>query len=246
MVKIILFGSLTIALLSAQSTDVQIEQAIQLYEMRHLNTENLQKSVEILQNIVNSEPNCLRVHYELSKVYFLLGDGAKTKDEKLRLYNKGLEYGKKAIKINEDSEWSHFWYMVNLGRIGQTKGVLNSLSLVPEIKKEIAKVLEINPNHTGALDARANLYYELPGIFGGNLTKSIEDLNRAIMIDSNYTVLYVDMGKVYIKKKDYEKAHWYLNKVLEIKNPTYEADCILDDKPDVIKLLKEIGSGDGG
>ena len=42
-----------------------------------------------------------------------------------------------------------------MGRIGQTRGVLNSLAFVPEIKKEIDKVLKINPEHTGALDAKA-------------------------------------------------------------------------------------------
>jgi len=84
------------------------------------------------------------------------------------------------------------------------------------------------------------LYYELPGLMGGNLNKSIEYLNRAIAIDSNYTILYVDMAKVYIKKKDYEKARWFLNKVLEINSPTYEADYILDDRPEALKLLEQI------
>ncbi len=224
----------------AQDSNAKIEQAIELYETRHLKKENLIESFQILSDIVRNEPDNLRANYELSKVYYLLGDNAEKKEEKLQYYEKGMEYGKRAISLDKNSAWAHFWYMVNLGRTGQTKGVLNSLSLVPEIKKEIETVLKLDPAHTGAMDAGAMLYYELPGLMGGNLNKSIEYLNRGIAIDSNYTILYVDMAKVYIKKKDYEKARWFLNKVLEIQNPTYQADYFLDDKPEALKLLEQI------
>lgn len=225
---------------SAQNSDSSIDVANELYETRHLVPENLEKSRDILQGVLDSEPENVRALYELSKVYYQLGDEAGKKDEKLKLYNAGKEYSKKAKKLDDNSADAHFWYVVNLGRIGQTKGVLHSLGSVPEIKKEIDKILDIDSTHTGALDVKAMLYYELPGLLGGNLNKSMEALNKAIAFDSNYALLYVDMGKVYIKKKDYEKARWYLNKVLEIENPTYEADYILDDKPDAIELLKEI------
>ena len=46
--------------------------------------------------------------------------------------------------------------------------------------------------------------------------------------------------KVYIKKKDYDKARWYLNRALEISTPTYEADHVLDDRPEALELLEEI------
>ncbi|UCG91793.1 MAG: hypothetical protein JSV97_12095 [candidate division WOR-3 bacterium] len=225
---------------SAQNSDSLINAANELFETRHVDPENLEKSRDILQNVLDSEPDNVRALYELSKVYYQLGDEAEKKEEKLKLYNTGKEYSKKAKKLDDNSADAHFWYVVNLGRIGQTKGVLHSLGSVPEIKKEIDKILEIDSTHTGALDVKAMLYYELPGLLGGNLNKSMEALNKAIAFDSNYALLYVDMGKVYIKKKDYEKARWYLNKVLAIENPTYEADYILDDKPDAVELLKEI------
>lgn len=238
--KICIIIFILFAFVSAEDVNARIEQAIELYETRHLDKDNLAKSLEILSDIVKNEPDNLRVNYELSKLYYIIGDNATNKEEKLKNYNLGMEYGKKAMALNKNSAWAHFWYMVNLGRTGQTKGVLNSLSLVPEIKKEIDIVLKLDPKHTGAMDAGAMLYYELPGLMGGNLNRSIEYLNRAFAIDSNYTILYVDMAKVYIKKKDYERARWFLNKVLEIKNPTFEADYVLEDKPEALRLLEKI------
>ncbi len=227
-------------LVFAQSSDSLVDVAIDLYETRHLNSSNLIESAEILGNLADQEPDNVRVLYEYAKVHYLLGDEAKTKGEKLVLYEKGKDLAEIAIKLDEQAVWAHFWYVVNLGRIGQTKGVLNSLASVPEIKKELDKILKIDPHHTGALDVKAMLYYELPGLLGGNLNKSFEALNQGIAIDSNYALLYVDMGKVLIKKKEYEQARWYLKKTLELQKPTYVADYVLDDRSDALKLLEEI------
>jgi tetratricopeptide (TPR) repeat protein len=236
----VVFGSLLVAMVCAQNADSLIDHAIELYETRHLDATNLDQSAVVLEGILESDPDNVRALYELSKVCFLLGDRAEEKKAKLDFFYKGRDYGKKAIEEDEQSPDAHFWYMVNVGRVGQTKGVLNSLALVPTVREEIKKVLEIDAEHTGALDAQAMLYYELPGLLGGNLNKSIESLNKAIALDSNYTLLYVDMAKVYIKKKDFEKARWYLNKAIQISNPTYEADHVLDDKPEAMELLEQI------
>ncbi|MDD5528414.1 MAG: hypothetical protein PHX21_00110 [bacterium] len=217
-----------------------VDSAVTLYKTRHIRVDNLRGSAEILQNVLNSDSNNLRANYELSKVYSLLGDDAKTKEGKILFYNKGVECAKKAVKIDDNSEWAHLWYMANTGKLGQLKGIVNAMNIVPEIKKEIEKMLQINPNSVEALDARAALYYELPGFLGGNLNKSIEDLNKAILIDSNNTTLYVDIGKAYIKKKDYKKASVYLQKVIDMLNPTDEAGYVLSDKPSAVKLLDKI------
>ncbi len=234
------FALLLAAMVWGQNVDSLIDRAVELYETRHLDAANLDKSASILEGIVKSGAKNARALYELSKVCFFLGDRAEEKDEKLDLFYKGRDYGEESIKLNEESPEAHFWYMVNVGRVGQTKGVLNSLVLVPTVREEIETVLELDPKHTGALDAQAMLYYELPGLLGGNLNKSIEALNKGIALDSNYTLLYVDMAKVYIKKKDYEKARWYLNRAVQIVTPTHEADHVLDDKPEALELLAKI------
>ncbi len=227
-------------LMNGQVNDSLINEAVKLYETRHLNHNNLEASARLLAQVIESDPKNIRALYEYSKVCYLRGDDARDKKEKLKFYKQGVELAKKAKNIDDGCAEAHFWYLVNLGRMGQTKGILNSLGLVPEIKKEIDKVLKLDSLHTGALDARAMLYYELPGLLGGNLNKSLDALNRALRIDSSYTVLYLDIARVFIKKKKYEKARWFLNRMLNIKKPRYEADYLLHDRPGALKLLKEI------
>jgi len=224
----------------AQTAGELVEDAVQLYETRHMKMENLDQARAVLEDVIEQEPMHVQALYELSHVYFLIGDKASTKEEKLELYNLGKDYGERAKKADKGCAEAHFWYMVNMGRIGQTKGVLNSLFMVPDIRDEIDMVLKIDPEHTGALDAKAMLYFELPGVLGGSLSKTIEYLNEAIALDSNYTLLYVDMAKAYIKKDDHDKARWFLDRAIQITDPTYPADHTLDDKPEALLLLEQI------
>ncbi len=228
------------SLVVAQNADALVDSAIELDAQRHLEAGNLDKSRDILLQVLEREPDHLQANNELSKVYYHLGDRAETKDEKVKLYTKGTEYGQKAIRIDDKDKWAHFWYVVNLGRRSQTKGVFNSLAYVPTVKKEVNKVLSIDPEHTGALDVKAMFYYELPGLLGGNVNRSIELLDKALALDSAYALLYVDMAKCYVKKKEYDKARQYLEKVIALENPTYEADYVLKNKPDALQLLEEI------
>ena len=159
----IVLCAVVVVLPSAQNVDSLIDHANELYETRHLEGANLDESAAILEGILESDPENVRALFELSKVCYQLGDRAEDKGDKIDYYDKGRDLGSEAAELDDESPDAHFWYMVNVGRIGQTKGVLNSLFLVPTVKSEISKVLELDPQHTGALNAQAMLYYELPG-----------------------------------------------------------------------------------
>jgi tetratricopeptide (TPR) repeat protein len=236
-----IFLGLRASIAMGQGADAQTDQAVRLYETRHHDPANLDQSAKLLEQVLAGEPDNLRANCEYAHVCYLSGDATRAKSLKLRWHDRGVAVGRKAIELDENCADAHVWYVVNRGRQGQTKGVLNSLWMVPEIKREVKRILEIDPENTIALDVRAMLYYELPGFAGGDLKVSEQSLNQALAIDSSYALLYVDMGKVQIARKNYEKARWYLNRCLAIEPATYEADFVLDDKPDAERMLKEIG-----
>jgi tetratricopeptide (TPR) repeat protein len=224
----------------AQTTDESIDSAVGLYETRQLDLSRLQQSYEMLEQIVANNPGNLRAHFELSHVCFFAGDAAPTKHDKLKFYDRGYEVGKQAVEIDPSSADAHLWLMVDRGRQGQTKGVLNSLWMIPELKREINTVLKIDPSNALAMDVKAMIYYQVPGIAGGDLNVAEQTLNQALAIDSNYSLLYTDMAKVLEARHNYERAKWYLNRCLQVENPTFVADFVLTDKPLAEKMLGEI------
>ncbi len=215
-------------------------QALHLFETRHLNSENISTSARMLEQVIQGEPDNIVVLYKLSQIYYTIADHAQDKSQKLYYFDKGIEYARRAIRLDSNSLWSHFWYMANLGAATQLRGIFSSIASVSEIKKELAIILELEPHNVWVLNAQANLLSELPGILGGNLDKAIEVLQRAISLDSNYSILYVSLAQVYIKKKDYHNARQYLGQVLTLGNPYPMADYIIDDKPNALKILKQI------
>jgi len=229
-----------IFVLLALTIPEKLDRVNYLYNNRHEDENYLEESKLLLAEIFNEDARNEDALWQLSRLYYVLGDKTTDKDEKFKFYEKGQQFAEKLTKINDKNPEGHFWLGVNLGRVGQVRGVMKSLSLVPTIRKEFEKALELKGEHTGAMDGLAVLYYELPGLFGGSLDKSLEYLNKAVATDSNYSIIYLDFAKVYIKKKEYEKARSYLNKMIELTNPTHPADFHLKDKVEAEKLLKEI------
>ena len=218
----------------------KLDKSDYIYNNRHEEEVNLMDSKILLDEVLEEESGNEEALWQLSRLYYALGDETTDKNQKIEYYEKGQKMAEDLIKLNNNNPEGHFWLGVNLGRIGQVRGVMKSLSLVPTIRREFEKALELDPEHTGAMDGLAVLYYELPGLFGGNLNKSLEYLNKAIVVDSNYAIIYVDFAKVYMKRKEYDKAENYLNKMLSIKNPTHPADFYIKDKAEAMKLLEEI------
>jgi len=218
----------------------KLDKSDYIYNNRHEEEVNLMDSKILLEEVLEEESGNEESLWQLSRLYYALGDETTDKNQKIEYYEKGQKMAEDLIKLNNNNPEGHFWLGVNLGRIGQVRGVMKSLSLVPTIRREFEKALELDPEHTGAMDGLAVLYYELPGLFGGNLNKSLEYLTKAIAIDSNYAIIYVDFAKVFMKRKEYDKAENYLYKMLSIKNPTHPADFYIKDKAEAMELLEEI------
>jgi hypothetical protein len=132
------------------------------------------------------------------------------------------------------------WWAVAQGRVGQTRGVMNSLFMVPGLKKSFSRVLELDSTNATACDAFGVMYYELPGIAGGSLAKSQEYLLKGLKYDPSYTVLRLDLAKVYVRQKRWQEARDQLNLLIATTNSTYPADFTLNDRPEAQGLLKQI------
>ena len=226
--------------LGGTSVDSLCDRAEYLFFNRHLGTGHLDSAYALLQQGRDEDPEHQRCLYLWSRIHVQKGDNADDKDAKLRLYSRSKAIAESLQSVNERNPDGHMWWAVAQGRIGQTRGVMNSLFMVPSLKKAFSTVLELDPNYATAYDAYGVLYYELPGIVGGSLGKAEQYFLEGLDIDPDYTVIRLDLAKVYIKQKRWQEARGQLEILVDTDFPTFPADFVLDDRPEAERLLAEI------
>ena len=121
-------------------------------------------------------------------------------------------------------------------------GIVQSLSLVTQAKRELVAAIELDPAHRFSVLAGAVLaaiYTESPWPLR-DLNRAREYALEAIAKDPKLTSASEKLAQVYFKKKQYDKAKKEIHRCLAIEEPTYIWDAILYDWPAVKKLLKEI------
>jgi tetratricopeptide (TPR) repeat protein len=186
---------------------------------------NLDRSIEILNDVLKKAPKNLEALVLISRVWLTYGYAKAPNDnEKLRVFKNGIKMAKKAVELAPDDPDAHFFYVANLGSWGETRGVVKSLFLLPEIKKELRLILKLDPDHVYALGMNGLLYYKIPEFMGGDLRLSEIYLRRAIRLDPHLTVLKIHLAKTLLKQNRDNEAKEILEEVIEEKDPTVYAD----------------------
>ena len=177
----------------------------------------------------------------LAQACFIWGDiRAKTPEEKLDAYERGRQAGRRAVELAPRNAQAHFWYATNSGRWGQTKGVMRSLFLLPSVKEEMRVALDLDPTFPGTYALAGSVFYEVPGLFGGDLDKSEEMFRKGIAIDGRSTGLRVGLAKTLIKKNRIDEARRQLQMVLDEKRPQNPADWTMKDSRQAREILESI------
>ena len=177
----------------------------------------------------------------LAQVCFIWGDiRAKTPEEKLEAYDQGREAARRAVELAPRNPQAHFWYGTNTARWGQTKGVIRSLFLLPTVRKEIEIVMELDPKYPPVYSLAGNVYYEVPGLFGGDLDKAEEMFRKGLELDPKFTSARVGLARTLIKKGHLAEARRELQAVRDEKAPSNLADWTLKDSRRARELLESI------
>lgn len=156
----------------------------------------------------------------VAQIAFLYADvGALRPEEKLDAYEQGRQAARRAAEIAPRNGRAHFWYATNAGRWGQTKGVL------------------LDPRFPPAYVLAGTVYYEVPGLFGGDLEKSERLFRTGLEVDGRFTGLRVGLARTLIKRGRIPEARRELKAVLDEKAPSNPADWTLKDSPEARRLL---------
>lgn len=145
--------------------------------------ENKTMLEEMLQNAKTAEDKA-EVLWRLSRVYVSLGDDLddNEKQEKFKIYEQGELYADQSIEQNPNP-MAYLWKCSNIGRWGQTKGVLDSLQKTKPMLKNLTIMIEDFAcyDSSEAWYVMGSMYNQLPGwpISFGDSKKAISYMRLA-------------------------------------------------------------------
>jgi len=107
-------------------------------------------------------------------------DGA-SKDELLSEFRTAWDYATKSLSYNNDNYNAYYWRAANIGRWGQTKGILDSLFKADDMRDDLERAVNSNPNHGDSYYVLGMLYDSVPGIVSfGNKAYAVSLARKAV------------------------------------------------------------------
>lgn len=162
--------------------------------------------------------------------------------ERMKLLEKAKDYAERATRANEQGADGHYWLGVILGRVGEERGVLNSLFLIKPIRQEMEKVLAIDPKYAGAHHVLGVLYRKAPPrpLSVGDIKKALQEANLAVKYAPADTLYRVGLAEVHIALKEYDKARGILEEAIKMPPTPGDEPAGEMDKATARELLKQI------
>lgn len=194
-----------------------IKQADNLYEKRD-NLDNLRQGVGLLQRARNAEPKNYEANWKLARFNYYLGSHTEDDKESEKAFKQGVSAGQTASSISPEKPDGYFWTGANIGGRARKHPLTDGATSVNEIKEQMNKVIEIQPDYQGASAYDALAQVELStGIFGGSADKAVEYLEKALALEDNNSNIRVHLAEAYLAKNRKEDAKKQLEYVLAMK-----------------------------
>jgi tetratricopeptide (TPR) repeat protein len=220
--------------------DTPVEAARALVARYHEDPAAIDRARDLLESALAKDRQ-VDTMIMLAYVQFLWGDvRAKSDEEKLGAYDHGRQLGERAVELAPKNPEAHVWYAINTARYGQTRGVMRSLFLLPTVQREIDTILSLDPKNVRGYSLAGNVYMTVPRLAGGDVARAEDYFKKGIAIDPHFTVLRVDLARLYIATGRYAEARQELTRVLDERAPRIVADWTARDVPRTRGLLESI------
>lgn len=177
---------------------------------------------------------------DVARAYQRLGDIEVGDAKRLEAYTAGRAAAKKGQALVPNHVESLFWDMANLATTGRTRGVMNSLFMLPELRKGLQRCLELDRNHKLAKQTLADIDHAVPGIAGGSDERAEKAYLELLQRDPGLTSAMFNLAKLYRDQGKKEEARRWAMQARDCKSPSNQNDWRKFDRNDATQLLKEL------
>ena len=222
----------------AQTADELIAEADQLFlEMKDMET--AQKIRSSLMKAAGMMDNKYEAFWRIARIHYYIGVHTEKKKDKKAIFSQGVYYADRAVEAEPEKPDGYYWQAVDNGKVGETRGVLKSLSLVKPIKNALNKVIELDRAYEdgGADMVMGRVYFKLPGIAGGSKKKSREHLDKAFEYGPNDATLRFYMAETYLALKMKDEAREHLEFILNMEDDPRWAHMVMEYKVEAQALM---------
>jgi tetratricopeptide (TPR) repeat protein len=240
----ILIALLAAPLLANEAADKLIARGDKFYGNRGKGVKWVVKAIECYEKALAVDNESITASWKFAKASYYLGAHIEGDDEKIAIFQKGIDVAKRAVSIDDKSVEAHFWLGVSYGTFGRAKGVMNSLGLIDPIKKEMAKVIELDESYCagGAHRVLGKMFLMVPGVAGGSNEKAIEHLEKAVKIGPDRLLNHLFLAQAYVATDQKEKAKAELKLIIDAPFEKEWRPENEEEKVKAKKLLEELQS----
>jgi tetratricopeptide (TPR) repeat protein len=192
--------------------------------------------------------------WRLARVESDMAEDAKGDERKQRIAS-AERHARAAIRVAPDSALGHEWLAVVLGRKALKEGPKSKLSMAREIKSEVDRALELNPNSARAYHVRGRWNRELASLNamerlaantvlggvpkGASTANADEAFQKAIALEPDYINHRLEYGRLLLQLKRPDDARRELEKAIALPptssalDPRFQAEAreLLDKLP---------------
>ena len=157
--------------------------ADELYE-----AERYQEAREILdqaESMVRTDGERAELYWRLSRNTLMLADEAErngaSDGQLLEQFEEGEALANRALEYDGDNHFAYYWRASNIGRWGQTKGIVNSLMKAGPMRDDLERAVRADNSHADSFYVLGMLYASVPKLISfGNKEYAVAYSRRAI------------------------------------------------------------------
>ncbi|MGB9764905.1 MAG: tetratricopeptide repeat protein [Candidatus Saccharicenans sp.] len=174
----------------------------------------------------------------------LSGSGKEVDKKKFEMYGQAVELARRAIQVNPNDTWGHFFLSAALGKKVLLQGKKEQIDASKLIKAEIEKAIELDPKNDLAYHALGRWHRRMAEIGGakralgsliygsipkGSFEESEKYLQKAVELNPEYINHHLELGRTYVAMKKYDQAEAEFNKCLTLPE-TSSKDKLLKEE----------------